>query len=161
MAENFVLILGDLQGESKIKPDGKSNGIDLDSWSWGMSNPSSFHSGEGGGGGKVDVHDMAVTKKTDKCTPVLMQYCCSGKHYDKADLYCMKAGGDQPMVYMHVEMKKVFVTAVSPGSAGEELTEHVTLKFKEMTIDYTPQSDDGSAGGKVSHSWKIAENVQA
>ena len=42
--------------------------------------PLSAEAGKSGGGGKVQTHDMSVTKKVDRASPVLGQATTKGTH---------------------------------------------------------------------------------
>lgn len=72
----FLDITGDIPGESadaKVKgKNGHGDAIEILVWSWGMTNPGTFHTGGGGGrhkcehpryAGKVDVEDLIVKVK--------------------------------------------------------------------------------------------------
>ncbi len=132
--------------------------IDVQSWSWGMSQSGSMHTATGCGSGKASVQDLSVTKKADKATPILMQYCNSGKHFQSATLTVRKAGGN-PVEYMVITMNSVMPTSISTGSSGEDLMEHITLNFADYHVSYTPQTDTGDPGASIEHHFNIRENV--
>jgi type VI secretion system secreted protein Hcp len=45
------------------------------------------------------------------------------------------------------------------GCGNEDrLVENVTLNFAKVSVDYTPQKDDGSAGMTIPFGWDIAAN---
>jgi type VI secretion system secreted protein Hcp len=159
MAVDMFLKLEGCDGESA---DSKhKNEIDVLAYSWGMSQSGSMHIAGGGGSGKVAVQDMSVTKYLDKASTVLMQKCCTGKHFTKATLTCRKAG-DKPVEYMVVTMEEVLVSSVSEGgSGGEDMqTENITLNFAKVKVQYTPQNPDGTAGGKSELGFNIRENKE-
>ncbi len=67
MAVDIFLKLGSIQGESL---DSKhKNEIDVLSWTWGMTQSGTMHLGSGGGGGKVSVQNLSVTKYTTRRRP--------------------------------------------------------------------------------------------
>jgi type VI secretion system secreted protein Hcp len=157
MATDMFLKIDDVQGESV---DSKhKDWIDVQSWSWGMSQSGTSHSGTGGGSGKVSVQDLSIVKYVDKATPNLMKMCCNGKHFSKAELRVRKAGGDA-LVYLKIELKDGIVTGVSSagGTGDERLTETVTLNFASFKYEYTPQTATGAGSGAVPASWNIAKN---
>jgi type VI secretion system secreted protein Hcp len=130
-------------------------------WSWGMSQTGTTHHGTGGGAGKVNVQDLSFTKHVDKSTPVVLQACCTGKHFDKATLTCRKAG-ESPLVYLTIEMTNVIVTSVSSGGSGgeDQQTENVTLNFAAFTVGYQGQNAKGAKeGGEVKINYDIAKNA--
>ncbi|MEL6479163.1 MAG: type VI secretion system tube protein Hcp [Pseudomonadota bacterium] len=147
----------DIKGESKI--DGHEDEIDIYSWTWGMTQSGTFHTGKGGGAGKVNVQDLTVTKYVDSSTPDFMMHCCNGAHIPSATLTIRKSG-EQPIDYVVIELTKVMVTSVQPaGAPGDELVmEQVTFNFAEFKITYTAQEDDGAAGAQFDCAWNIESN---
>jgi type VI secretion system secreted protein Hcp len=160
MAVDAILKISGIAGESKI--DSHEDEIDIYSWSWGMSQSGTFHTGRGGAAGRVNVSDLTVTKYVDASTPLLMRHCCSGAHIPEATLYCRKMGTDA-LDYMVITLKRIMVTSVSPGGAsGEELvTENISFNFAEFHIQYTSQNDDGSPGAQFDLGWNIETNRTA
>jgi len=158
MAVDMMLKIDSVTGESVIT--GHENEIDLLAWSWGMRQSGSMHVATGGGSGKVDVHDINITKYLDKSTPVITQYCCSGKHFRNAKLTVRKAGGS-PVDYLVIEMENVLISSVNTGGSSSEdrLTENVALNFSKFKVVYKPQNPDGSAGADVSMGFDIAKNT--
>jgi type VI secretion system secreted protein Hcp len=70
-----------------------------------------------------------------------------------------KVGGN-PVEYFKVELKKVLISGVSTGGSqnNDRLTENVILNFAKVSVDYTPQKDDGSAGTAIPFAWDVAAN---
>jgi type VI secretion system secreted protein Hcp len=158
----FLKIEGpELKGESK--DDTHTEEIDVLAWSWGSSQSGTFHTGGGGGAGKVNVQDLSVTKWVDAASPEIFKSICNGQHYDTATLTVRKAG-TEPLEYLLIEMTKVMFTSQSTGGSGgeDQLTENVTLNFAEVKVSYQPQSDTGGAeGGAIEAAWNIEGNVEA
>ncbi|HYN78560.1 MAG TPA: type VI secretion system tube protein Hcp, partial [Lamprocystis sp. (in: g-proteobacteria)] len=73
MAVDMFLKLEGVTGESQDKTH--TGEIDVLAWSWGLSQSGTFHTGGGGGAGKVNVQDLSFTKYIDKSSPNLMLYC--------------------------------------------------------------------------------------
>lgn len=157
MAVDMFLKIPGLDGEST---DHKHAGaIDILAWSWGMSQSGSFHTGGGGGAGKVNIQDISITKYVDKSSKGFLEKCTKGTHFAEANIVVRKAG-DKPLEYIKIKMEKIMVTSVSTGGSGgeEKLTENVTLNFAKVSYTYTPQKPDGSGGGEMEYSFDIAAN---
>ncbi|MDJ0656463.1 MAG: type VI secretion system tube protein Hcp [Xanthomonadales bacterium] len=161
MAVDYFMKIEGVDGESK-DADYK-NWIDVLSWSWGVSNPSSGMRGGGAGGGRADFQSINCIKEIDKASPVLLKNSASGKHFSEAKLIARKAGGDSKVEYLKIKLKKVFVSDYSTGGSadGPIPTESVGLTYKEIKFEYTPQNDDGSAGASSEFGWKVDENQPA
>ena len=160
MAVDMFLKIDDIEGESV--DDVHAGEIDVLSWSWGMSQSGTTHSGPGGGAGKVNVQDLSFVHYVDKSSANLMKMCCNGKHFEEATLVVRKAG-EMPLEYMIITMKGGLISSVSTGGSGGEdrITENVTLNFSEFKTEYVPQMADGSGDASVIVGWNIAKNVDA
>lgn len=161
MAVDMFLKIDGVEGESS---DHAHEGeIDVLAWSWGLTQSGTMHVARGGGAGKANVQDLTVTKYIDSASPNLMLACCNGKQYATADLVCRKAGGDEQVEYLKVEMENVIITSVSTGgSIGDDRqTEAVTLNFAKFKVTYTPQDNDGSPLPEVGPvGWDIQKNEE-
>jgi len=158
MAVDFFLKIAGVKGDSVVK--GMEDTMQILAWSWGMSQTGTTHHGTGGGAGKVNVQDLSFTRHVDKATPVLIQACCTGKHFDDAVLTCRKAG-ESPLTYLTLTMTNVIVTSVSGGGSGgeDQQTENVTLNFAAFKVSYQGQNEKGAkAGGAVDVNYDIAKN---
>src|SRR5438132_2288369 len=94
MAFDTFMDLGtECPGECTAK--GFEGKIEIYSWSWGASNPTTISSAKGGlSAGKVSLSSFNVMKKTDKASPKLFSNCCTGKDFDKVIITMRKAAGD-------------------------------------------------------------------
>lgn len=162
MAVDIFLKLGDVKGESQDSTH--KDEIDVLAWSWGLAQSGTMHLGTGGGGGKVAVHDLSITKYTDKATPPIITACANGTHYPTAILTVRKAGGKTPLEYYKITFDKVLVSNYATGGAGSEdrFTENVMLNFEKYLVEYQPQGPDGSKlGGVVESKWNIPANAES
>ena len=156
---SMFLKLDGIDGESR---DHAHKGeIDVLAWSWGMSQSGTMHRGRGGGAGKVSVQDLFITKRVDKATPNLYLYCASGRHAPTATLTIRKAGGDEPIDYLVIDLENVLVTDIQTSeSSGDLPIETVSLNFGQVKMEYTPQDVDGSPQESVSFGWDIQRNEE-
>lgn len=92
--EQFVLELDGIKGESS---DSKHKGaIEVESFSWGVSQASAAAAAGGGGGaGKVVFQDIHFTTRLSSASPQLFLTCATGQHIKKAILFVRKSGGEQ------------------------------------------------------------------
>jgi type VI secretion system secreted protein Hcp len=162
MAVDMFLTIPKVKGETNDDVYKSKDGIDILAWSWGMSQTGSFHSGGGGGAGKVAVQDISITKWVDNASANLMAKCANGEHYDEASLIVRKAGGKKPLEYIKIKLEKVMVTSVSTGGSGGEdkLTENITLNFAKIHYEYSKQKDDGSGEAAMKFDYDAAANKE-
>lgn len=157
MSVDMFMEIDGIKGESRDKAHKEA--IDVLAWSWGLSNSGSFHSGGGGGSGKVSVQDLSFTKYVDKSSADLHLACANGKHVKSAKLIVRKAG-EKPLEYILMELTECLVTAVSTGGSGGEdrLTENVTLNFSKIHFEYKIQDEKGAGKDGGQYTWDVAGN---
>ena len=157
MAVDQFIKIGSIKGEAVDHKH--ADEVDVLAWSWGLSQSGTMHTGGGGGAGKVAIQDLSFTKYVDKSSANLMLSCSNGEHFDQALLTVRKAG-KSPIEYIKITMEKVLVSSVSTGGSGGEdrLTENVTLNFRKVKMEYSPQKEDGTADAAITYGWDIATN---
>ena len=160
MAVNMYLYIDGVKGEAQAK--GFTNWIDIYSYSVGASNPTSVGTGTGSGAGKVDISSMSIQKSVDTATPSLFLNCASGKHFPKAQLKVLEAGGESPVEFLVVDFTQVFIDSINWGasSGGGKPSESVSFSFASIQFTYTPQTATGAAGSPVPFGWNILQNTK-
>jgi type VI secretion system secreted protein Hcp len=159
MASDFLLEIEGIKGESSDKKHPGT--IEIDSFSWGASNPGSMASGGGGGGGKASFSDLSFMGKDCKASPLLMQACATGQHIKSAKLFVRKQGTEQ-LDYYVITLSDLLVSSYqSSGSVGGEGTTcSFSLNYAKVEFSYSPQKADGSLDTAVKASWNLKENVK-
>lgn len=157
-AFDYFLKIDGVEGEST---DDKHRGhIEIESWSWGVSNAGSTASGGGGGAGKVSFSDIHFTAPASKASPKLMQSAVLGEHIKSADLFVRKSGGTQ-MDYYIVHLEDVLVSSFSSsGSSGEVPMESISLNYQKIEFQYMPTKPDGTLDTAIKASWNLATNTR-
>ena len=157
MAEDMFLDIKDVTGESKDSV--YSEKMEISSWGWGLMQPGSFHSGGGGGTGKVQAQDLHVTMYLDRSSPTLMDFICKHKHPETATLTCRKrGGGDKAIDYLIIEMNKVLVSSVMVSAGGDRPVAQISLNFAKAKVMYKTQNDDGSEGPGPEFEYDFSKN---
>ena len=115
MAIEYHLKFGSIKGESAATKHKEE--IELLSWSWGASNPTTI-AGSGMSAGKVSMSDLSFTKRVDKSSPKLLELCVTGKHVDDATLTCSKQTGEKtPDDFLTIKLKEVYVSSYQTGGS--------------------------------------------
>jgi len=143
MAIEYHLDIKGIKGESAATKHKEQ--IELLSWSWGASNPTTIV-GEGMSAGKVSMSDLSFTKRVDKSSPKLLELLVTGNHATDATLYCSKqTGGKTPEDFLTIKLKEVYVSGFQVGgSSGEDVgTESVSITYGAIDYDYKAQQADG------------------
>ncbi len=130
-----------------FRPSGKQVTLDLGTLTVPIAGLSLLNSrtgtGGGGGTGKVQVHDISITKYVDKASPKLALACANGKHYSTAKITVRKAGRGQ-QEFLTYKLSDVLISSYqsggSGGGKGATPTESLTLNFKKISVEYKPQT---------------------
>src|SRR5437763_4269432 len=157
MAVDMFLKLDGIKGESK--DDKHKDEIHIESFSWGMNQTGTAGTGGGMGAGKVQVHDINITKFVEKSSADLMYACASGKHIPSG-LITVRKAGEKPLDYLKIKLTDILVTSVveSGHGGGDMMTENLTLNFAQFNVDYQEQKADGSGTPAGSMGWDTKQN---
>lgn len=159
MAFDAYLKIETVDGEVQAK--GMEKSIEIYSFSFGASNPTSVKSsgGQGLSAGKVEISSFNFMKKLDKTSSNLFQACCTGKHFPKATLSLRKAGGDAGQaVFLEYVLTQVFVDTVQwSGSTGgdDTPTESVSFSFAKIELTYNTVDEKGKAAKAGQAGWDL------
>ena len=155
MAADFYLKLEGVDGEST---DDKHKGeIDIDSFSWGVTQMGTGGRGGGGGGGKASFQDLHFTTKLSKASPKLFLCCATGEHIKKAVLTVRKAGKEQ-QEYYKVTLSDVLVSSYQIGGSGHGdiiPTDQFSINFAKIEMEYKPQKADGTLDSAVKAGYDV------
>lgn len=160
MAVEMFLEIEGVEGESQVT--GFENKIDIFSFSWGASNPSSVATGSGSGAGKVSISSMNIQKSVDKASAKLFLACCQGKHFTKGKMTVREAGGDTPVEYLVMDFTQVFVDSLSWGGAsgGDKPSESLSFSFASIKMTYQEQQSKGSGQKSGEAGWDLQKSAK-
>ena len=152
----------DVEGEAMAKDMDKY--IEVYSFSWGASNPTTVGPGSSGlSAGRASVSSFNVMKKTEKSSPNLFAACCGGQHYAKAEVILRKAtgvdGGQKPFLKYTFEDVMVESIQWSGSTGGDDTpTESVSFAFAKVKIDYYKQDEKtGAMTSAGNASWDLTK----
>jgi len=155
MAEDVFLKLKKIEGGCTVKDHEKELG--LLSWGWTVRQSGTMHEQSGGGKGKSSFSDLNVTMKADKALPTLTQFCATGEHIDDGLLVMRKAGGDNPVDFLKIELKEIIIAGVSMSGHGEDAMVSIDLNFAEFKLIYADQTGKGAKGSAPEFAYNIAK----
>ena len=158
-AVDYFLKIEGVEGEST--DDRHKGEIQIESFSWGASQPGIGQMGSGGGGGagKVSVHDISITKSVDKASPVLMVSSATGVHFPRAVLTVRKSGDNNQAEYFKVTLSDVLISSYQVGGdQGSLPADTFSLNFSKIEFEYLPQNPDGSLGAPVKAGYDVKAN---
>ena len=145
MAFDAFLKIEDSQGNILIKGESTDKGhpdeIEIDSFSWGVTQTATAGGGGGGAGGKAVAQDFHFTAPTTKASPNLMLACATGRHFPAALLTCRKAGGTSQVEFLKIKLTDVLVSSYalggSPNGEAPVPEDQFSLNFVKIDFLYT------------------------
>ncbi len=159
MATDYFLKVDGIPGEST---DAKHAGeIDVESWSWGVTQTGTHQVGGGGGAGKSSPSDMSFSMNVCKASPLLFLACATGQHIPVATLVVRRAGTEQ-QEYVTIKLSEILVSSYQSGGSGGPLpTDQFSLNFGKMEYEYKPQKADGTLDSpvKTGYNYKLNQKV--
>lgn len=159
MSIDLFLKIEGIAGESQ---DANHKGwLNIDSFTWGASQPGNMGVGGGGGAGKVQYHDLTVQGSIDKACPAIMRYVSNGKHISKVELSVCKAGGNQ-IEYCRITLEEVLITHVTFNGAHHGAVLGMSYQFQAARVktQYWEQTDTGRKGAETQSGWDIKGNKE-
>ena len=144
----FFLDLGkEIEGTATEK--NHKNQVEILSWQLSESNSASWMHG---GAGTVSFSDVPFSKRLDKASAKIFQYCAASKKIPTATLSCLRAtGNESPTEYLSIKLTDSFITSYSTGgSSGDDVPmESFTLNFAKIEI--LAKAPDGATQGTASY----------
>ena len=142
MAFDAFLKIDGIPGESLDRQH--KDEIEIESFSWGLSNTGSIGSGGGGAGaGKAVLQDFHFTSKLSKASPLLLKACATGQHLKEALLTVRRGGGEGRggNEYLKIKLSDILVSSLAPGgeATDEFPSESFSLNFLKIDFLYTAQ----------------------
>lgn len=133
--------------------------IDVNSFSWGISNSGSVGSGGGRSPGKANISPLSWTQNLDMSVPPMFVGVASGKHYQKATLDVQQTVAESPGVYFQMEFEDVILSSLDIRGSGDIPGVSGALEYSKITMTYRPQKADGSFDAEIVGGWDFEKNA--
>jgi type VI secretion system secreted protein Hcp len=139
-----------IQGDMVLEIDGVPQRIEVQSWSWGVTQTGAARAGGGGGAGRAQFEAFTVTKQVDATSPQLLVDTASGRHFPQAVLTVRTSGGG----YVRYTLGDVLISGLTVDASSGAPTESLSFNFGRIEIEV------GGAGqaAPVSAGWDVARN---
>ena len=148
MAVNAYLYIDGIEGPSTSK----AKCIDVLSFSWGVSQTSTYGAGASGKeakAGRANFSDLSITKVLDKTSALLADHCASGDILKEVYILYDKPVGDKQQDYFRIYCKDALITSVQLSGSSENPTESVSFAFQGVEVAYRPEKDDGTLDAAI------------
>jgi type VI secretion system secreted protein Hcp len=159
MAVDMFLKLDGIDGESTDAHHDKW--IELESFSWGVSNPGGFVAGGGAGTGKPVPGDFNVVMPFSAASPTIFLKLVTGQAIDSAIISMRQAGGGPGggADFLTYTFDTVFMTKLDWEGGADRPAEGVSFQFEKVNIDYHTTKVDGSLGDEIRASFDFLKFV--
>jgi len=143
MATDAYLLIQGVTGESQSQ--GMTNNIELDSFSFGASNPADI-GGKGLSGGKCSLSDFSFTCAVDQASYQILNDLYQGKPVPTCTFSLRKSTGSaNPYTYLSVIMTNCYITSNAIGGGSQGIpTQSVSIAYEQINYQYYTQ--DSSSG---------------
>ncbi|MGA2344570.1 MAG: type VI secretion system tube protein Hcp [Candidatus Sulfotelmatobacter sp.] len=144
MASDAYLLIDGINGESQAQ--GMTNNIELDSFSFGASNPADV----GGGGlsaGKCSLSDFSFTCAVDQASYQILKALYTGQHIATTTFSLRKStGAATPYTYLSVVMTNCYLTSDSIGGGALGVPSmSVSVAYEQILYTYYTQNTQTGA----------------
>jgi len=139
---------------------GTDGWIEISDWSWDIEAEHSNLKGSGAAVGKPNPGTLSFTHPYDLSSTAIMKKIVNGKHFAKVRLDMLKqTGADKAEHFFQIAMADVYITKVSTkGAEDGSVTQDVDMVFKEVSVGYKAQTNQGVLEGKaIDFDWNIAK----
>jgi type VI secretion system secreted protein Hcp len=130
--DGFLKVDG-IEGECKDSLHKKW--IDVTGVSWGVSQEVVPSPDGAIGAGTPEVQSFRFTQPYNRASVGLFQACAMGRQIPSMEFEAVVPHGDQPFVYLKIQLKDCLVTRVHTGSSGAHVTEQVEVVFRSIFIE--------------------------
>ena len=158
MAVDAFLKIDGIEGESPDDKHGKE--IEVQSYSWGLSNSGNAASGGGAGTGKASLQDFHFTMTTGKSAPKLFAACVTGTHIPSAVLTVRKSGGgsDPGQEFLIFTFTDILISSYQLGGGGDVPQDSCSFNYAKVQMAYAPQKSDGTLDAAIKTTWDLKLN---
>ena len=155
-ATNYLLKIDTIEGESRLK--GHEKWIEVENWSWGLTNTGSAGGGPGGGpgAGKTIFEDFTWTQLVDSSVIPIFLGVASGTVFPTATLDVLKStGASAPVAYFQMIFSDVVLNSLHLNGTGNGAppSANASLDYTAVTLRYRSQKSDGSFSSWVEGSF--------
>ena len=155
-AVDFFLKLDGIDGESVSK--GHEKWIEIQSFSWGVSNTSTIGSTGGAGTGKAAPADFTLQLPFSIASPSLFKKAVSGQSITEGTLSLARSGR-QTSDFLKWKLSDILISSYQVEGSGDGPFDQISLKFMKIEVAYSTQNPDGTPGVTVSEGWDFLKEA--
>lgn len=145
MPSDYYLTITGVTGETQAQ--GMTGAIELDSWSWGCSNPAAL-GGKGLAAGKPHLSDLTCSFALEAASFTIVGNLTKGTHIANATFTGRKTGGGaNPYSYLVITLTNCFITSFATGGGSSGVPPaSISIAYEKVQYQYYTQD---TASGSV------------
>lgn len=152
-AIDYFMQIDGIDGDSASR--GHEKWVDVDTFSWGVTNSTPVGGGGGGSGkGKTTFAPFGWTQHLDSSTVPLFLEVAGGTHTPNVIFEAEMAGRSQ-YVFFRMAFENVQFTALNISGDPSSVQVDGKLVYDKITMTYWPQKKDGSRGDPIVGAWDV------
>ena len=156
-ATSIFIQFSGIKGEATEKNHKDWSEVDSVDWSITARRPVG-----GGGAPRVQLSDLSWTQPTDKSIPLLFDDMTRGRLIPevKLDFIAAPPGGQQPVTYLQLDFRDVYLSSLHLGSSGNARLElDGAFSYGRIMMTYTQYDQLGRARGTTSAAYDLKTGV--
>ena len=150
---DYFLKIDGIDGESHAK--GHEHSIEIESFSWGVTNTGDVGGGGGGGHGKSNFMPYGWTQGIDKSTVYVFLAVASGKHYKNVTMETERSADAKPVSFFTMSFDNVQFTLLQMNGDSDSIHVAGELIYDKITMSYRAQRSDGRYDDPIVGSWDV------
>ena len=154
---DYFLKINGVDGESTDAKHAKW--IEIESFSWGVTQSGTFSGGTGSTAGKASFQDFHFVMPVNKSSVPIFASAAAGKHISEVVLEAVKSG-DKQGTFIKLTLSDVLVSGYQTGGTdgAETPFDQVSLNFAKIEVEYAAQKPDGTMESPIKGGYDLAAN---
>ena len=139
-AADYFLKIEGIKGESTS--DKHKDEIDVESFSWGLTQTGTFAFGGGAGAGKANFQDFKFTMRVNRASPTLFLDCASGQHIKQAvmvgEMTSDIESASSSSQFLKYTFTDVIISSYQDGGSDNGVIDAAALKYADVKVEAAP-----------------------
>jgi len=146
-AVDYFLKLDGIDGDVTVS--GHEKWLEVESFSWGVTNTGAHDATGGAGAGKAVPSDFTLVLPYSSASPQMFNKAVTGASFDFIQVDAAKANKGNVSTYLTYKLSDVLISAINTEGGGDAPVEQVSFAFAKVEISYSAQNADGSIGTPI------------
>lgn len=144
--------------KGQVKESKHKEWIAIDSFSFGVSNPSAGDPSKTGKlrGAGATFSDVSITKECDITTPEIMKIVAKGDPVKEIQLHVCEDSTEVTTIY-EIKLTNAIISSYSIGGGGTMPSESMSFSYSKIYVKVTPVDAEAKKGAAPDMTWDLLE----